>query len=153
MAPRERKAPSFASKNVGRYPCAGVVLALRLARAKRNIASGNRTLDGRRGDLGELVERDRRSSRAQARTVARGGADVIALATPCRIATSDGARHDAGDLLEALSDARRLVRVPVARWVAIWRRSDGMLLGIIVGRRRAKTGAIFREARALEMPR
>jgi len=77
---------------------------------------------------------------------------VIALATPCRIATSDGARHDAGDLLEALTAARRLVRVPIWRWVAIWRKEDGMLLGIIVGRR-AKTGAIFREARALEMPR
>ena len=77
---------------------------------------------------------------------------MIALATPCRIATSDGARHDAGDLLEALANARRLVRAPVARWVAIWRSSDGVLLGIIVGRRRAKTGAIFREARALEMP-
>ena len=75
------------------------------------------------------------------------------IATPCRIATSDGARHDAGDLLEALTAARKLVRAPTWRWVAIWRRADGMLLGIIVGRRRAKTGAIFREARALEMPR
>jgi len=77
----------------------------------------------------------------------------VMLATPCRVATSDGARHDAGDLLEALTAARRLARVPLWRWVGIWRRSDGMLLGIIVGRRRAKTGAIFREARALEMPR
>ena len=151
MAPRERKAPGFASKNVGRYPCAGVVLALGLARTLSCFASGNRTLDRGSGSVGELVERDRRSSRAATCAAAVGGADVIAL-TPCRIATSDGARADAGDLLDALADARKLVRVPVARWVAIWRRSDGMLLGIIVGRRRAKTGAIFREARALEMP-
>ena len=152
MAARERKTPSFASKNARRDAGARVVLALGLARTLGCFASGNRTMDRGRGDIGELVERDRRSSRAATCTATRGGADVTAL-TPCRIATSDGARADAGDLLEALADARRLVRVPIARWVAIWRRSDGMLLGIIVGRRRAKTGAIFREARALEMPR